>query len=138
MSKAASAVLNDPVKFAIAAAVVAGVGYLLIRQAAKDVGKAAGAAAEAAGGIVTGNNAVTRGTAYEGAGIPGTLGAATDAATGGVLSDFGSWLGGWVYDATHKYSPSTGLQSDGKVLQQGAANTDSLWGKIGQVELRAQ
>jgi hypothetical protein len=136
MKKAAAAVMNDPVKFAIAAAVVATVGYLLIRQAAKDVGKAAGAAASAAGGIVSGNNAITRGTVYEGTGIAGTAGAAADAATGGLLSSWGESLGGWLYDVTR--GSTNKLQTEGDVLREGAANTDALWGKIGNVGLRAQ
>jgi hypothetical protein len=63
-----------------------------------------------AGGLVSGNNALTQNaknadgsaqTAYQGAGIPGTLGAATNLATGGVLSSIGDWLGGGLYDAFH-------------------------------------
>jgi hypothetical protein len=49
---------------------------------------------------------VNEGTPYEGSGIIGTLGHATDAATGNALSDFGSWLGGKAYDLTHP-SPAT-------------------------------
>ena len=55
-------------------------------------------AAKIAGGIVTGNNALTQSqtdasgskvTAYEGAGILGTLGAAFNTASGGVLASAG-------------------------------------------------
>jgi len=51
--------------------------------------KAVGAAVDTAAGLATGNNALTRGTAYEGAGVLGTLGAATNAASGGVLARVG-------------------------------------------------
>jgi hypothetical protein len=73
-----------------------GVGYLLLRKGL-DVG----------GGLVTGNNAITRRatnadneriTAYEGAGVLGTLGAATNAVSGGYLATFGQWLGDKAYD----------------------------------------
>jgi len=65
---------------------------------------AAAAAADYTGGLLTGNNAITaeaRTTAYQGAGILGTLGAATDAVSGGTLSRAGEWLGGKIYDITH-------------------------------------
>ena len=69
-----------------------------------------GKVADAAGGVLTGNNTLTqtatnaageRVTAYEGAGVLGTLGAATNAASGGTLASFGEWLGGTVYELTH-------------------------------------
>jgi hypothetical protein len=81
----------EPVlQWAIAAGVVAlAVVYL---------GRRAGAVA---GGIVSGNNALTEGTTYAGAGVVGTLGAATNAASGGVLQSAGEAIGGWFYDLTH-------------------------------------
>lgn len=63
-----------------------------------------------AGGLFTGDNDLTRNatdadgkavTAYQGAGVVGTLGAATNAVSGGYLASFGSWLGITVYDLTH-------------------------------------
>lgn len=51
--------------------------------------KAVGAAADTAAGLVTGENAITRGTAYEGAGVLGTLGAVANAASGGSLQTIG-------------------------------------------------
>ena len=69
-----------------------------------------GVASKAAVGVVTGDNALTRNatdasgapvTAYQGAGIVGTAGAAANAASGGVLSSIGSWIGTHVYDLTH-------------------------------------
>jgi|SRR5882672_3899165 len=68
------------------------------------------AAAETIAGVATGDNAITRAatnaegvpvSAYEGAGILGTLGAATNAVSGGVLASAGESLGGWVYDLLH-------------------------------------
>jgi len=64
----------------------------------------------AVAGAVTGKNALTENatnadgsaqTAYYGAGPLGTLGAATNAASGGWFSTFGDWLGSKAYDVTH-------------------------------------
>ena len=61
-------------------------------------------------GLVSGDNAITNNqtnasgektTAYVGAGVLGTLGAAANTASGGVLASVGEWLGGKVYDLTH-------------------------------------
>lgn len=60
------------------------------------------------GGLVTGNNSITQTatnaagqpvTAYQGAGVVGTIGAATNAASGGMLASIGERIGGWVFDA---------------------------------------
>lgn len=78
-----------------------GKGVSTVYDDAKDAGKGA---VDLAGGLLTGNNAITQGgrtNAYEGWGIFGTLGAATDRITGGVLSSTGEWLGGKVFDWTH-------------------------------------
>lgn len=70
----------------------------------------AGAAVDGAAGLVTGDNAITRNqtnaagekvTAYEGAGVLGTLGAAANSVSGGMFATWGQSLGGWFYDATH-------------------------------------
>jgi len=91
---------ENPVQLAIAVAIVAGIVYLLARQAGKAV-------AEVAAGVVTGDNAVTRGTVYEGAGIVATPAAIANAASGGTLEKFGSWIGGTIYDLTHdEYDPN--------------------------------
>ncbi|MGH7168695.1 MAG: hypothetical protein ACRELG_00260 [Gemmataceae bacterium] len=50
-------------------------------------------AANVVGGVATGNNAITAGTPYAGAGVLGTLGAATNDVSGGVLGNIGGWLG---------------------------------------------
>lgn len=60
--------------------------------------------ADTVAGVATGNNAITRSArtdAYQGAGVLGTLGAATDQLSGGLLSRFGEWLGDTTYDLTH-------------------------------------
>lgn len=90
----------DPVKLAIGVAIVGGVAYLVLRQAVKDIGKVGGAAAGAAGGLVTGNNAITDGTVYQGAGVAGTLGAAANAAIP-ILDDWGAFLGGKIWEWSH-------------------------------------
>lgn len=62
------------------------------------------------GGIFSGHNSLTttatnaagdRVSAYEGAGVVGTVGAAANAASGGYLATLGQWLGGAVFDLTH-------------------------------------
>lgn len=76
--------------------------YHLVKQVGSDVKAAAGqaisGATEVIGGITTGRNAVTAGTAYEGEGLAGTIGASFDAASGSHLSQIGDWIGGKFYD----------------------------------------
>lgn len=68
------------------------------------------------GGLVSGNNAVTQNqtdasgqavTAYQGAGVAGTLGAAANSASGGWLASIGEWIGNKVADATMPYDPNS-------------------------------
>lgn len=91
--------MKDSTQLAVIVGGAAVVAYVLYRAVPK--------VAEVAGGIVTGNNALTRAardadgrptTAYQGAGVVGTVGAAANAASGGYLATFGSWLGGKAYD----------------------------------------
>lgn len=73
-------------------------GLILLTWAGK---KAVDAAVDTGKGIATGNNALTKGTSYEGAGIVGTLGAAANEASGGFLEKLGSSIGGTLYDWIH-------------------------------------
>lgn len=130
INKVAKLAASQPIQFALGVALVAGVGYFIVRRAGAE-------AARAAAGVVTGNNALTEGTPYEGKGVIGTLAGAANAASGGSLRSIGEALGGWIYDVTHReYDPSTGLQGAAKTVSKGAAATDLLWGRIGAVELR--
>jgi len=96
---------QNPLVLAGAAVLVVGALYWFTRQAVKDV--AAGvtavgsAAAETIAGVATGDNAITRGTPYEGAGIFGTLGGVTNRVLGGVPQRAGEAIGGWVYRLLH-------------------------------------
>ena len=83
------------------------VGGLVLLWLARDSIKAV---ADTAAGLVSGNNAITQNqtnaagektTAYQGAGVLGTVGAATNAASGGVLASVGETVGGWFYEITH-------------------------------------
>lgn len=48
-----------------------------------------------------------QGTPYEGAGAVGAAGNIANQVSGGILADFGGWLGGKVYDLTHpEYDPN--------------------------------
>lgn len=108
------------------AGIAIGLGVLalvLYKSAGAVAGAVAGAAAGAvdmAGGAITGNNAITRAatnaggesvTAYQGAGVLGTLGAGANAASGGMFASLGQWVGGKVYDLTHD-TPSNVTPND--------------------------
>ena len=91
---------QSPVNLAIGAGIIIAVVYVLGRQAVKEV-------AGVVGGVATGNNIVTQNqtnaagekvTAYEGAGILGTLGAGFNSLSGGGLATIGEKLGGWTFD----------------------------------------
>ena len=106
-------------------AVVAGVLVLAVWLLNRVSGVAAGVL-DATGGLVTGEGALTRNAtdaagrpvaAYRGAGVLGTVGAATNAASGGVLASVGNWLGGAAYDWTH---PSPAAQSAAVLTASGA------------------
>ena len=92
----------------LAAAAV--VGVVLLRKLPSAAGIWSGAqevafhTVDTVAGLATGNNVITqtaRTDAYQGAGIFGTLGAATDHVLGGAPSSVGEWLGGKLYDWTH-------------------------------------
>ena len=94
---------QNPLLLAGGAVLVIGVLYWLGRKTIEDV-------AGAAGGAISGNNAITQNQvdidgnkvdAYEGAGIFGTVGAAANSASGGVLASVGGAIGRTLYDWTH-------------------------------------
>lgn len=77
------------------------------KATAEAVSTAASATVDTAAGVLTGNNAITQNatnaagdktTAYEGAGVFGTLGAATNAMLGGAPASLGEWLGDKLFD----------------------------------------
>lgn len=87
--------IDNAIPLAIGAAIILGVAYFLLRKTIKET-------ADAAAGLLTGKNAITENatdasgekvTAYEGAGVAGTLGATANAVSGGVLASIGGWLG---------------------------------------------
>ena len=97
-----------------------------------------GKVADVAGGALTGNNTLTqtatnsageRVTAYENAGVFGTLGAATNAASGGALASFGEWLGGTAYDLTHD-DPTPATSSSSSSSSSSSWSDFSLGGWI--------
>lgn len=107
--------LDNPLQLALGIGIVLAVVYLLGRRVIGDV-------ASAAGGIVSGDNVITRGTPYQGAGIAGTLGAATNAASGGILERTGSAIGGWLYDV---FNDDANLASDRRAAELLAARRSS-------------
>ncbi len=96
---------QNPLYVAGAIALTIAALYWFSRQAIKDTAAGAAAvgaaAAETIAGVATGDNAVTRGTPYEGTGIFGTLGAATNATLGGVPQSIGESLGSLAYRIFH-------------------------------------
>lgn len=86
----------------LAGAAVLLAGGLVIWQGRK----AAAATVDAVGGAVSGNNALTKGTSYEGKGVLGTLGAGADAALAGAPSRVGQTIGGWIGDIFDNYDPN--------------------------------
>ncbi len=86
----------DPIKLAIGAVIVLGVVYFLGRKTVTDT-------RDYVANTVANIN---EGTSYEGAGVVGTLGHGVNVLTGNWLDNVGGWLGGKVYDWTHKdYKP---------------------------------
>jgi hypothetical protein len=94
MSAASYLEKQSPLVLAGAAVAV----LLLVYYLAK---KTIGAVVDTAGGVVSGNNPLTAGTPYAGAGVAGTLGAGVNVASGGFFESVGSHIGGWIYDLTH-------------------------------------
>jgi hypothetical protein len=92
--------LQNPLQLALGVAVIAAAAYFIVRQTV-------GAALDGAGGLISGNNPITEGTPYEGGGVVGTVGAATDKASGGLLSTIGGWIGGKIADATEDKQTDT-------------------------------
>lgn len=85
--------LSDKQLLIVGGVAVVGIGLLVF-----GVSRLGKAATETVGGAITGKNALTEGTAYDGAGIVGTLAGAADAAAGGALSSVGSAIGQTLFD----------------------------------------
>lgn len=85
---------QNPLLLAGAAIAVIAAVYFLARKTVTDV-------VEGAGGLLSGNNDLTKDTPYEDMGILGTLGAAVDKVAGGATSKIGSWIGGLLASDVH-------------------------------------
>lgn len=112
---------NPDAQLLLAGAVVLVVVYFIGKSILSAGVNAAGAAASAAGGLVTGNNALTNGTEYQGTGVLGTLGAATNDASGGFFSWLGDKIGGGLADLTQPEAPTaaTSVNAGGSTVQDG-------------------
>jgi len=110
--------------------------YYVGKKVLGAAGQAAGAAASAAGGVLSGNNSLTQGTPYQGAGVAGTLGAATNTVSGGALADFGNWISGQIADVTMPYDPNstqpTGINRDQVVTPNYVMDIGDLTGQAQQ------
>jgi hypothetical protein len=102
-AKALEKMFSGPAGWALAL----GAGAVAVYVLYKVVGSIASKAASVAGGVVSGNNVLTQNqldlqgnpvTAYQGAGVLGTAGAAANTASGGLFASIGDWLGGKTYD----------------------------------------
>ena len=84
-----------------AAAVVVGVAVLGAWYLSRKAGQVAAS-------IVTGENELTAGTVYQGAGVLGTLGAGANAASGGKLEQWGGSFGSWMWEITNSDAVARG------------------------------
>lgn len=125
---------------AVALAGAVGVVGLLAWKLATAGSAAVAATADAAGGLLTGNNALTEGatnaagdpvSAYEGAGVLGTLGAGVNAVSGGVYASIGEWLGGRVYDWTHGDVAAATVPVKGGATSAPAEDGGWTWAGLG-------
>lgn len=101
------------------------VALLVVYFVTKQAAKAAGAVASAAGGVLTGNNALTQGTPYQGAGVIGTLGAAANDVSGGTLQSVGDYIGNKLAD-WFQPSPTAATSSDTTGANTQAINRDQV------------
>lgn len=60
---------------------------------------------------------VNKGTAYEGAGVAGTVGNAANQLSGGALADAGTNLGGWLYEWLNPTPPASSTNAAPATLQ---------------------
>lgn len=92
---------------------VAIVGLVVVYYIGKQVLAAADTAAK---DTLTGNNALTQGTPYQGYGVAGDLGAAANDVSGGLLGSIGGWLGDQaanIHDYFAAPTPATSVDSSG-------------------------
>jgi hypothetical protein len=111
---------QNPLMLAGGVVLIIGVLYYLTSKTIKDV-------ASGAAGVLSGNNAITQNqtnasgqkvTAYEDAGVLGTLGAAFNSLSGGTLSTIGQnthnsftdAVDGWVYSLLNPEKPDIQYQ----------------------------
>lgn len=89
-----STAVGGPIGVAIAVIGIAGVLIYFSKQAKQAIVDAGTAIAN-----------VNKDTAYEGAGVVGTLGNVTNQVSGGFFERLGSKIGGGIYDLTHPAPP---------------------------------
>lgn len=103
--------LNSPGGKLVILGGLAFAAYWIVKQSLSGIKDAAAAGQ----GLLTGNNAITANAtdaagdpvgAYTGAGVLGTLGAETNAISGGWLASFGEDIGGFFADVLHPYDPN--------------------------------
>lgn len=123
--------LGKTIESPVGLAVAVGLGLLVVYLGYRAVKGAASAAVNAGAGLLTGNNAITQNqtdasgnpvTAYQGAGVAGTLGAAANSVSGGTLASFGDWIGGKVYDLFNG-STTPAASSSGQTSTANASGT---------------
>lgn len=97
------------------------------------------------GGLLSGDNALTRNatdasgnpvTAYQGAGVVGSLGAAANAASGGYFASAGDWVGGRLFDLFGPSVPDITAPTGGANSDQSAAESARLarYNQIGNTD----
>lgn len=88
--------IDNALPLALGAAVVLAVAYFVLRKTVGDIAKGAG-------GLLSGDNALTKDTAYESKGVLGTLGAGANAISGGLFASWGEALADKAFNA---FNPS--------------------------------
>jgi hypothetical protein len=98
--------------------------YIIGRSVLGAAKKAAVDTAKGAQGVISGNNALTAGTPYEGAGIVGTVAAEANVASGGLFESIGDWLGGHLPGSGNDYDPNakTGQATSRQQIQADVYN----------------
>lgn len=107
-----SRAVGGPIGVAIAVLGIAGVLIYFGRQAKQAVMAGVKAVAD-----------VNKDTAYEGAGVVGTLGNVSNQVSGGFFERVGSSIGGAIYDATHPTPP----QPSGYTPRSVAVKAEAAW-----------
>lgn len=89
---------SDPIRLAAGVVIVVATVYYLARRTVVDTVQGS---ANIVGGVLSGNNAVTKDTPYENKGTVGTVAAVTDRLLGGLPQVIGSQISSWFFPSVN-------------------------------------